>query len=461
MALSYAAAARPKKKQPAPGRPPPKGTTTHCDRLQVSPENQSKINHSERRTQVLRRVPPTTTSGFIITELDRQLDAPITDFVEAVVQDCLDRRRYYIRYVSIEKKREVTRRGFQLGDIRIPGERADITGFVKDVPHYLTHEDMMSILGRYGDVVQGGFLTFGETNIRCGGFRFELDLHENTKLPNSIRILNDIMTVSQKDDHKTCGYCDRIGHITPHCRQRIQALEKRAMAELKQQENGIRQDEIQDEDMSGTSSEEYTDDEREANQSTTTPNTPLPQLQPTPSITTPTPTTDLVPTQVLHSLITTASPITTEDSQRLEPPTPTPSATQTPTQQNTSTQFVSGGQLQMEPEGHATPTEQPLGITLNPKDSDEDEPLQPYTYDDIFRDFSDTFTSYYDTFHMQYNQGNSTTYEAQQLLIKEATQVTVKDMLTKYNKSTWQNFVQQRRKDRKDEYVFDPYLHEQ
>ena len=293
MAMSYAAAARPKKKQPAPGRPPPKGTTTHCDRLQVSPENQSRINQSERRTQVLRRVPPTTTSGFIITELDRQLDAPITDFVEAVVQDCLDRRRYYIRYVSIEKKREVTRRGFQLGDIRIPGERADITGFVKDVPHYLTHEDMMSILGRYGDVVHGGFLTFGETNIRCGGFRFELDLHENTKLPNSIRILNDIMTVSQKDDHKKCGYCDRIGHITPHCRQRTEALEKRAMVELKQQENAIRQDEIQDEDMSGTSSEEYSDDEREGSQTTATP--PPPQqtthqsTQPTSSQTTDTP----------------------------------------------------------------------------------------------------------------------------------------------------------------------------
>ena len=53
--------------------------------------------------------------------------------------------------------------GFELGEIHITGERADITWFIKDAPHYLTEEDMKSILGRYGTVVSGGFITYGET----------------------------------------------------------------------------------------------------------------------------------------------------------------------------------------------------------------------------------------------------------------------------------------------------------
>ena len=239
MAISYAAAARPRKKQPPPGRPPPKASTAKnsCETIKVSANNLSRINESERRTQILRRVPPSTTSTFIISELQRQLEVPISDVVEAVVQDCLDRRRYYVLYTSVEKKREVSRRGFELGDIKIPGERADVTGFVKDVPHYLTQEDMNAILGRYGDIVSSGFQTFEETNIRCGGFNFELDLHQNMKLPSSLRILNDLMTISQKDDIKVCNYCDRIGHLTRHCRKRIEELEKIAVVEMVQQED--------------------------------------------------------------------------------------------------------------------------------------------------------------------------------------------------------------------------------
>ena len=475
--MNYAAAARSGRKQPHPGRPPatattPQASSKKCDHLKVSADNMKRINESERRTQVLRRVPPTTTPSFILAELDRQLEVPLTDVVEAVVQDCLDRRRFYVRYVSVEKKREASRRGFELGNIRIPGEPADITGFVRDVPHYLTEADMNGILGRYGTVVSSGFITYGETDIRCGGFRFELDLHENAKLPNSIRILNDIMHIHQKDDVKTCGWCDRVGHITRHCRQRIEALEKRAMAEFQEQQEEPQQMEEGEPGHRDTQEDQPPNSEPRipaSNTSTTT--TPLPELQPTPSITTYTPTTDLVPTQVLHSLTTTTSPTSTEDSQRSELPTPTPSATQTPTQQNTVTQFISGGQLQMEPKGHATPTEQPLGITLNPEDSDDDpedsdeddpvDPVEPTIYDEILKNFGKTFTSYYDTFHMQYNQGKVLMHEAQQLIIKEATNITAKEMLTKYDDITWQIFLQERRNRNEDKSVFDPYLYEQ
>ena len=43
------------------------------------------------------------------------------------------------------------------------------------------------------------------------------------------------MHISQKDNIKTCGWCERTGHITRHCRQRVEALEKRAMVEIAEQ----------------------------------------------------------------------------------------------------------------------------------------------------------------------------------------------------------------------------------
>ena len=102
MALSYAGAARRTKKTPPPGRPPPKANTSQCDHIDVSTTNQLRINELERRTQILRRVPPTTTPSVIIEELQRQLEAPVAEVVEAVVRDCLDKRRFYIRYVSVQ-----------------------------------------------------------------------------------------------------------------------------------------------------------------------------------------------------------------------------------------------------------------------------------------------------------------------------------------------------------------------
>ena len=153
-------------------------------------------------------------------DLKQQCEVPIKDVVEAVVQDSLDRRRFYIRYRTVELKRANARRGFTIGEIQIPPERADVKGFIPDLPHYVTHEDAVGILSKYGDVVSGNFKTYQDTDIRCGGFDFELDLHVNKRLPGTIKILNDVFTLKLKNDIMVCSYCDKFGHLHRHCRQK-------------------------------------------------------------------------------------------------------------------------------------------------------------------------------------------------------------------------------------------------
>ena len=66
------------------------------DCIQMDPGIVERFNEVERRTQVLRKLPPTTTTTCILDDLKRQCEVPIKDVVEAVVQDSLDRRRFYI-----------------------------------------------------------------------------------------------------------------------------------------------------------------------------------------------------------------------------------------------------------------------------------------------------------------------------------------------------------------------------
>ena len=62
----------------------------------------NKFNEQERRTQVLWKLPHTTTTESIITDIKGQIQVPIDQVVEAVVQDSLDRRRYYVRFRTVE-----------------------------------------------------------------------------------------------------------------------------------------------------------------------------------------------------------------------------------------------------------------------------------------------------------------------------------------------------------------------
>ena len=205
------------------------------DCIQVDPGIIERFNEVERRTQVLRKLPPTTMTTSILDDLKRQCEVPIKDVVEAVVQDSLDRRRFYIRYRTVELKRGNARRGFTIGEIQIPPERSDVQGYIPDLPHYVSRDDVVAILSKYGNVISGNFKTYQDTDIRCGGFDFELDLYANKRLPGTIKMLNDIFTLKLKNDIMVCSYCDKFGHLHRHCRQKQADLMKKAELELQQQ----------------------------------------------------------------------------------------------------------------------------------------------------------------------------------------------------------------------------------
>ena len=204
-------------------------------KLNPSSDLINKFNEQERRTQVLRKLPHSTTTASIITDIKGQIQVPIDQVVEAVVQDSLDRRRFYVRFRTVESKREVARRGYKVNGIDIPPEKADVSGYIPDVPHYMDQEDIIQILSLYGEVTSGKFRTFEGTGIRCGGFDFELNLGAGKKKPSIIQILNDEFRVHLKDDLRQCNYCDKFGHRRRECRKRSQDLLQKANTELLQQ----------------------------------------------------------------------------------------------------------------------------------------------------------------------------------------------------------------------------------
>ena len=159
--------------------------------------------------------------------------------MEAVVQDDLERRRFYIRYKTVERRRAIARTGFRIGNITIPAETADVSGFLPNVPHYMEHQDCVDLLSTWGTLTKSEFVCDADTGVRCGGFRFELDLYENKRLPNRIKVLNDIILVTTKDDHKLCSYCDTLGHIRRHCRKRELDLVKRANEMREEQQTNL------------------------------------------------------------------------------------------------------------------------------------------------------------------------------------------------------------------------------
>ena len=83
--MSWATVVKGKKAKPSSSLPPP---TTHT--AKVSDAIIARFNDVERRTQVLRRAPVGTTTKSIISDLASQLEAPLSEHVEAVVQDDLE-----------------------------------------------------------------------------------------------------------------------------------------------------------------------------------------------------------------------------------------------------------------------------------------------------------------------------------------------------------------------------------
>jgi hypothetical protein len=176
----------------------------------------------------------------------------------------------------VELKRSITKRGFKIGSIVIPPEKSDVQGFIPDVPHYMGKEDVVGILSRYGQVVAGDFKKFEDTEIRCGGFKFELDLHPNQKLPGSIQILTDTLILKLKDDIMVCVYCDKIGHTQRFCRKKLADNMNRANLELQEQTETV-EVEMQDENVAD--GEEFEDNNQQRHSSDSNVQTPPPQAE--------------------------------------------------------------------------------------------------------------------------------------------------------------------------------------
>ena len=235
-----------------PGRPPsnpasktrkktPQGLQKSSFRLPVPDQAMAKICDMERRTLVLRKVPPSTTTVSILKDLKDQIQRPLGEVIEAVAKEPLDYRRFYVRFHTVELKRECAKQGFNIGNIKIPPQLSDVQGYIPDVPHYLDTADVLSFLSRYGDVVKGDFEKFEDTGIRCGVFRFELNLHPNVKLPGIVHINSDSFSIFCKDDILQCAYCDKYGHRAIHCLKKKEDVLKKAQKELAAQVGGYYQ----------------------------------------------------------------------------------------------------------------------------------------------------------------------------------------------------------------------------
>ena len=143
-------------------------------------------------------------------------------------------------------KRRYARRGFKIGDIEIPPERADVTGFINDLPHYMSLDDITTMLRQYGEVIAAAFKTHEGTGVRCGGLKFELNLHAGKKLPQCFIIMNDTFTIETRDDLQRCSFCDSYGHVHRFCRKKQERFE---MAQAEDQGyDGMELDVQQDEE---------------------------------------------------------------------------------------------------------------------------------------------------------------------------------------------------------------------
>ena len=220
---------------------PPQATPKPI-RLQVPQDAVKKFNDVERRTQVLRKLPHGTTTTSILDDLTKQSTQPLNTIVEAVIREPLDRRRFYIRYLTVDLRRRNSRLGFKIGDIQIPPEKADVTGFINNLPHYMSKDDVVKILSQYGDVVSAAFKTYGDTDIRCGGLKFELDLHENKKLPSQFTVMGDTFTIETKDDLLLCTFCDNYGHLHRNCHKKKEAILKKVAKDTADQ---VRQQDVE------------------------------------------------------------------------------------------------------------------------------------------------------------------------------------------------------------------------
>ena len=246
MTYALAAARKPPQEPPDPRKQTAQRLPiTH--NISSTPELDRKIYERERRTHILRKVPPATTTSqvlasvFITYQLAlrdlRFTNFQLEDCVESIVRDTNDRRRFYITYKSYDLKKAFAAIGYTIGTTIIKPEYGDVSAYIPEPPFYLDSDDFASILAPYGTMVNPSFV---RTNgIRTGGFHFSLTLKENVRLPEYLSFDGHMMEIVNKSSLKKCSNCDKFGHTRRQCHKlasrRMQELEKRAEEELAEQ----------------------------------------------------------------------------------------------------------------------------------------------------------------------------------------------------------------------------------
>ena len=197
----------------------PQGTP----QAEQQPPQQVRLNstHADRhrRTLILRRLPYLTNTENIITALQEEfnLDEP-EQYIDAILRDKDDRRRFYVTFHRYEDKRNVAEKGFRIGDFLIPAQTGDVSGLIPYPTYYITETDIHKLLEPYGDNIRGNFRR-DQHGIRTGGYNFTMDLKPGQTLPKTVTLYNETLNVFNKDDKRLCTYCHRHGHTRQYCKQ--------------------------------------------------------------------------------------------------------------------------------------------------------------------------------------------------------------------------------------------------
>ena len=226
--------------------PAQRTATTH--KVTSNDAQRRRINDRERRTQILRKLPPATKTDDIIDALASALthvqqDPQFTDLllheaVSSVIRDANDRRRWYLTFSSHELKVKFSAGGYFINETHVPAEVGDIHAMIPDPPFYLDDADLLELLSPFGTIIHHHF---NNTNgVRTGSFHFDLNLHPSSHLPEYLSVDGHLFQVIDKGALKQCTHCDAFGHIRRECRQlasqRMMSLEERAMIELQEQQ---------------------------------------------------------------------------------------------------------------------------------------------------------------------------------------------------------------------------------
>ena len=194
--------------------------------MKPSQEVKQRILDADKRTIILRRVDPDATVESIIKDIVDQ--APLIcqgpdllapgDLLEQVTRDELDRRRYYVTYLTRVQKQKFQETGFRVGKTYIPPTLGDFQGFIQFPPYFLGKQDLQEIMTSYGTILNDRFVEV--QGVRTGGWHFELRLHDGKTIPNVIDFDGEPIPIINKSARKLCTWCHNWGHLQRQCQKR-------------------------------------------------------------------------------------------------------------------------------------------------------------------------------------------------------------------------------------------------